>query len=134
MKDLGKVKEKYKYPWWSWVLLTIVSAYSVYNLWQAILSAVNGRAVIHSDSSCQIVGHSFRGGDKKFIYYLTKGTYQIKSKQIPGQTCSLSTTGNAFDVLMPEGTCADVMDPRINPKNACLNCAQTFWSEGAPEP
>lgn len=132
MEDLRKAKEKVKYPWWFWIFIAVISIHFIFTFSQVIKEAIHGRVVIHTDSQCQIVGQRAKVLEKRVIHHLPKGTYQIKSKELPGQTWTLTTTGHSFDVLMPEGTCADVMDPRINPKNACLNCAQTFWSESAP--
>lgn len=86
MKDLGEVKGKFKYPWWFWIFITVVSVHVVITFSQVVKEAIHGQVVIHTDSQCQVVGQSAKVLDKKVIHHLPNGTYQIRSKKLPGQT------------------------------------------------
>lgn len=92
-----------------------------------------GNLVIKSDAGCYIVGESGQRSEGRITYSLPDGIYTIKSGKHPDKSWTLIATGHSFDVDMPSGTCASVLDPRLARTFSCKDCAEAYWSTDAPE-
>lgn len=109
------------------ILILAIGAYPIYKAMR------HGWLIIESDSGCYLVGQQGDAREGRIHYHIRDGVYTIKSDKHPDKSWTLITTGHSFKATMPSGTCASVLDPRLERTFSCKDCAEAYWVTDSPE-
>jgi hypothetical protein len=118
----------------SGMIALLIFAVGCYFLLLPIYKAMrHGWLIIDTDSGCYIDGQQGSVREGGISYYIPGGVYTIKSDKHPNKSWTLITTGHSFNADMPSGTCASVLDPRLERTFSCTGCAEAYWVTDSPE-
>ncbi len=116
------------------VIVILILAIGCYFFLLPLYKAMRyGWLIIDTDSGCYLVGQQGDVREGSIHYHIRDGVYTIKSDKHPDKSWTLLTTGHSFKAEMPSGTCASVLDPRLERTFSCKGCAEAYWFTDAPE-